>query len=393
MTLHRTEHGAWPATDLDLVLALLSVRACQYGIAFLDPGGTITGWTEGAHTVAGFTADDVLGQPFALLFVPEDVAHGQDRHELNAARTLGAAEDERWHMRKDGARFWASGLTLPMYDGEQLRGFAKVFRDATHLQLRTLRLENESQRLAVERRQHDLFLATIAHELRNPLHPMRLATRLLAPPTAPSRQEQAVKILTRQLALMDRLVEDLIDMTRAGQGKMTLLYERVELQRLLQDTLDVSREAADARGVVLIGVLPPMPVVVEVDPGRLQQVVMNLLNNAIKFTPRDGQVSVLLNVDQSHFVLKVQDTGRGIGPELQPRIFDMFTQADGATSHRGDGLGIGLALVKEIVSLHHGTVEAKSEGVGQGSEFLVRMPLEKPTTFGVSEHPVAAPPS
>lgn len=393
MTMHRTEHGAWSTTDVDLVLALLTVQECQYGIAFVDPAGTITGWTEGAHAVTGFTADEVIGQAFAVLFVPEDVAHGQDLHELNAARTLGAAEDERWHMRKDGSRFWASGLTLPMHDGERFHGFAKLFRDATHLQLRTLRLENEAQRLTGERQEHDVFLATIAHELRNPLHPMRLATRLLSTPTEPVRQDQAVKILTRQLALMDRLVEDLIDMTRAGQGKMTLVYERVDLQRLLQDTIDASRAVAESGGVALIGVLPPMPVVVEVDPGRFQQVVMNLLNNAIKFTPRDGQVSVLLNVDQSHLVLKVQDTGRGIGPELQPRIFDMFTQADGATTHRGDGLGIGLALVKEIVSLHHGTVEAKSEGVGQGSEFLVRMPLEKPTTFDVSEHPVAAPPS
>lgn len=392
MTLHRTEHGAWAPLDVDLILALLTVRESQYGIAFLDPAGTITGWTEGAHAVAGFTADEVLGQPFSLLFIPDDVARGQPVHELNASRTLGAAEDERWHMRKDGSRFWASGLTLPMHDGDRFHGYAKVFRDATHLQLRTLRLENEAQRLQGERQEHELFLATIAHELRNPLHPMRLATRLLSPPAEPTRQEQAVKILTRQLALMDRLVEDLIDMTRAGRGKMTLSYERVDLQRLLQEALDASREAAEAGGVVLIGLLPPMPVLVEVDPGRLLQVVMNLLNNAIKFTPHDGQVSVLLNVDESHFVLKVEDTGRGIGPELQPRIFDMFTQADGATTHRGDGLGIGLALVKEIVSLHHGTVEAKSEGVGQGSEFLVRMPLAKPTTFDASPHPVAAPP-
>jgi PAS domain S-box-containing protein len=393
MTLHRTPHGAWRQADVDLVLDLLTVRDSQYGIVFLDTSGAITGWTEGAHAVTGFDADEVVGQDFAILFIPEDVARGQHVHELNASRTLGAAEDERWHRRQDGSRFWASGLTLPLYDGETLHGFAKLFRDATHLQLRTLRLENEAQRLAGERQEHDLFLATIAHELRNPLHPMRLATRLLSPPAEPSRQEQAVKILVRQLALMERLVEDLIDMTRAGQGKMTLIYERVDLRRLLQDTMDASQDAADAGGVALIGVLPPTPVVAEVDPGRLQQVVMNLLNNAIKFTPREGQVSLLLNVDQSHFVLKVQDTGRGIGPELQPRIFDMFTQADGATTRRGDGLGIGLALVKEIVSLHHGTVEAKSEGVGQGSEFLVRMALEKPTTFEVSKHPVAAPPS
>lgn len=217
--LHRSAHGAWLKTDVDLVLNLLTVGDSQYGIVFLDPEGAITGWTEGAHVVTGFTADEVVGQDFGILFVPEDVARGQHAHELNASRALGAAEDERWHMRKDGSRFWASGLTLPLYDSETLHGFVKLFRDATHLQLRTLRLENEVQRLQGERRDHDLFLATIAHELRNPLHPMRLATRLLTPPSEPTRQEQAVKILSRQLALMDQLVEDLIDMTRAGQGK------------------------------------------------------------------------------------------------------------------------------------------------------------------------------
>jgi len=392
MTLHRSAHGAWLQADLGLVLDLLTVRDSQYGIVFLDTAGSIVGWTEGAYAVTGFAADEVVGQSFGILFTPEDIAGGQHVHELNASRTLGAAEDERWHVRQDGSRFWASGLTLPLYDGGTLHGFAKLFRDATHLQLRTLRLENEVQRLTGERQAHDLFLATIAHELRNPLHPMRLATRLLSPPSEPARQEQAVKILSRQLAVMDRLVEDLIDMTRAGRGRMTLSYDRVDLLQLLQDAMDACRDAASAAGVALIGVLPPAPVHAEADGGRLLQVVMNLLNNAIKFTPRGGQVSVLLNVDQSHFVLKVQDTGQGIGADLQVRIFDMFTQADGATTRRGDGLGIGLALVKEIVSLHHGTVEAKSEGAGQGSEFLVRLPLARPPPFDVSGHPVAAPP-
>ncbi|WP_431256704.1 PAS domain-containing sensor histidine kinase [Roseateles chitinivorans] len=392
MTPHRTEHGAWDPADVELMRDLLTAQAGPYGIAFLNAQGCLSGWTEGAHTLTGFSADDIVGQDFSRLFIPEDVARGQHHHELNAARTLGVAEDERWHMRKDGSRFWASGLTLPMHDGGTFRGFAKLFRDATHLQLRVLRLENELQRLASERKDRDVFLATIAHELRNPLQPMRLASRLLSPPDDPTRQEQAVKILGRQLGLMERLVEDLLDMTRVSQAKMTVRYGRVELQRLVLDAIDTCRESAGAAGIELISVLPPVPVLVDADPGRLLQVVVNLLNNAIKFTPRQGQVAVVVNVDASHFVLKVQDTGCGIAPDLRPRIFDMFTQADGASTRRGDGLGIGLALVKEIVALHHGTVEVKSDGIGQGSEFLVRIPLHKPVSFDVSEHPVAAPP-
>ena len=129
-----------------------------------------------------------------------------------------------------------------------------------------------------------------------------------------------------------------------------------------------------------LSVLPPVMVRAQVDAGRIHQVVTNLLNNAIKFTPRGGRASVLVNVDGTHFLIKVQDTGCGIGPELQPRIFDMFTQADGTDSSRGRGLGIGLAVVKELVSLHGGTIEVKSEGRGRGSEFIARLPLLRQTS-------------
>jgi two-component system CheB/CheR fusion protein len=130
--------------------------------------------------------------------------------------------------------------------------------------------------------------------------------------------------------------------------------------------------------VDLKAVLSAVPVQVEVDPDRMHQVIVNLLNNAIKFTPNGGSVVLLANVDQSHFLVQVKDTGKGIGPHLLPRIFDMFTQAEGAGSHRGEGLGVGLALVKQIVSLHQGSVEVRSEGKGKGSEFIVRIPLRQP---------------
>lgn len=174
---------------------------------------------------------------------------------------------------------------------------------------------------------------------------------------------------------MGRLVEDLVDMVRAGQGKMNLAYERVQLQTLLQEAVAGVREAAVTKGIALLTVFPPMPVTVEVDPGRFTQVIVNLLNNAIKFTPAGGNVSVWANLDQRHFMVKVQDSGVGIGPELQPRIFETFTQFEGAATGRGQGLGIGLALVKHIVSLHGGSVEVRSEGAGKGSEFMVHLPL------------------
>ncbi|HEY8975220.1 MAG TPA: PAS domain-containing sensor histidine kinase [Burkholderiaceae bacterium] len=377
----RSAHGAWNDTDAQALLGLLLATLRRYGVAFIDLEGRVRGWSEGCHAITGFAADDVLGHSAAVLFTPEDVARELHMHEMNSARLLGHSEDERWHMRKDGSRFWASGITLLLGTTERPLAFAKLFRDATHLRLRMDSLENEVRQMRKERSDRDVFLATIAHELRNPLQPMSVATHLLGEACDQARHGQAVKILDRQLGFIERLVEDLIDMTRLGQGRMAIDLRRVELQRLLQDAADSRNEAARAKGIALACIVPPVPITVEVDPARFDQVVVNLLNNAIKFTPDGGRVTLLANVDQTHFTVRVQDTGRGISAELQPRLFTMFTQADPVQTGRGQGLGIGLALVKELVSLHHGSVEVRSEGAGRGSEFLVRIPLEQPVAF------------
>ena len=374
----KTAHATWSDSDGAALTSLLMRDVKQYGIVFLNLDGSLRGWSEGAYAITGFSADDVIGKSIELIFTPEDVARKLHVHELNNARLLGVVEDERWHIRKDGSRFWASGTTqLLSVDGEPL-GFAKLFRDVTHLRLRMNALDNEARQMRKERSDRDIFLATTAHELRNPLQPMTVATKLLTHPSDPVRHEQAITILERQLGLIQRLVEDLIDMTRVGQGKMSIDYQSTQLQHLLQDAADSSRHAAEEKSISLLCAYPPVPIAVEVDPARMNQVVVNLLNNAIKFTPPGGRVTLLGNVDESHFIVKVQDTGIGIAPDLQPTIFEMFTQAEMHDTGRGQGLGIGLALVKQIVSLHRGTVEVRSEGAGKGSEFLIRVPLVKP---------------
>lgn len=370
-----SESAGWRDVQAQALLGKLLAGNSPYGVALLDLRGQIAGWSHGASALTGYLADEVIGSHFALLFTPEDIQRHLAEHELNTARTFGAAEDERWHMRKDGSRFWASGMTfLLAVDGEQ-EIFAKVFRDATPLKLRTDWLENELQRMHDERSDHDTFVATIAHELRNPLQPMSAATQLLTHPSEERRHEQALKILTRQLGFMERLIEDLLDLTRAGKSKLRVDYAAVELQGLVQEAVESCRDQAAAKRISLGCVVPPVPILVEVDAARINQVIVNLLNNAIKFTPNDGQVGVWASADESQFIVKVQDTGRGIPAHLQPKIFHMFTQADGASTGRGQGLGIGLALVKEIVSLHRGTVEVRSEGNGRGSEFFIRVPL------------------
>jgi two-component system CheB/CheR fusion protein len=381
MTLQTQGHAAWDAQDAQALFALFPAGLQQYAVVFVDTAGCISGWSEGAYALTGFSAQDVLGQSVEILFTPEDAALELHLHELNSARLLGSSEDERWHMRKDGSRLWASGITVPLGSPDALRGFAKLFRDATHLRLRLDALEEEVRQLRRMRKEQNLVLATIAHELRSPLQPLTTATELLSQRTEPELRERATRILRRQIQQMERLVEDLVDMARVQQGALRIAYAAVPLQPLLEEAMDAWRDAAARKQIALFSVLPPVPVEVEVDPGRITQVIGNLLGNAVKFTPAGGQVTLQANVEPQHFVVRIRDTGRGIGPELQPRIFEMFTQADGADTGRGQGLGIGLALVKQIVALHGGSVEVKSEGADKGSEFAVRVPLAKPATY------------
>ncbi|WP_374672849.1 ATP-binding protein [Ideonella sp.] len=374
-------HGAWQAAEVGGLVDLLMGGARQIAVVFTDERGAITGWSEGAFHITGFEPHEVMGRDIGLLFTPEDVAHEHHRHELRTAGLLGASEDERWHVRRDGSWFWASGVVLPRRTAdERVCGYVKLFRDVTHLRTRTTALQNQVERLEKAQRDRQVFLATIAHELRNPLQPMAVAVEMLTHPSEAERHAQAIRLLRRQIGFMDRLIEDLIDMARVAEGRLQVHPARVELQGLLANAVDGCQGAAQAKGVHLLVVQPSVAVAVELDAGRIHQVVVNLLNNAIKFTPGGGQVVLLATADSTHCTIAVRDTGRGIGPELLPRIFDMFTQGEGAGTARGDGLGIGLALVKEIVALHQGTVEVRSEGAGKGSEFRVRLPLRRPGT-------------
>lgn len=372
--------SCWNAEQAAAFARLLLGGTNQYGVLFYDSALRVTGWSEGAHVITGWRADEMLGQPFATLFVPEDRAHRLDEHEANTVRVVGVAEDERWHERKDGSRFWSSGVSMGLEadDGKDTR-FVKIFRDVTHLRTRMKYLENVQQECSVRQHENNVFIGTIAHEMRNPLSPLKTALELIKRQPGPNpRHGQTIRIMDRQVGFLERLIEDLVDLTRVQTGKMSMAYETAILQELLFEAMHACSAAAESKGTTIRPVMPPVPIAVDVDPRRLLQVIVNLLNNAIKYTPAGGNVWLSATVDQTHFVCYVRDDGFGIGPALLPRIFDMFTQADGSHAERGAGLGIGLSVVKEIVTQHCGTIEVRSEGEGRGSEFTVRMPLRHP---------------
>jgi two-component system CheB/CheR fusion protein len=242
------------------------------------------------------------------------------------------------------------------------------------------RLEQELRRradeLAEAGRRKDEFLAMLSHELRNPLAPIRTALHVLQRSGASIEScARARAIIDRQVEQMSRLIEDLLDVSRIGQGKIVLARQTIDLRRVVSLAVETSRPLIEQRQHQFSLILPMEPLWVEADPARLGQVFTNLLNNAAKYTDAEGEINVVARAEEDAAVVSVRDTGVGIAPELQPRIFDMFMQADRTAPRTQGGLGIGLTLVRRLVEMHAGTVRLNSAGVGRGSEFLVRLPL------------------
>ncbi len=224
-------------------------------------------------------------------------------------------------------------------------------------------------------RRKDEFLATLAHELRNPLAPIRNALHILKEGGAnPTETADVREMMERQVQHLVRLVDDLLDVSRVMRGKVELRKEPLDLGTAVARAVETARPLLDARGHRLEVSLPPEPVQLEADPVRVAQVVANLLNNAAKYTEKPGLIRLTAERDGGDVVLRVRDTGIGIAPELLLKVFDLFTQADHSLGRSQGGLGIGLTLVRSLVELHGGTVEARSEGLGKGSEFIVRLP-------------------
>jgi len=219
------------------------------------------------------------------------------------------------------------------------------------------------------------FLATLAHELRNPLAPIRAAVRILQLKSKPTGESQsALEVIDRQTRQMARLVDDLLDIARITSNKLELRREPIELSEILDSAVETSRPLIDQRAQKLIVNAPVESIRLDADLVRLAQVISNLLNNAAKYTPRGGRIWLTAAREENNAVIKVRDTGMGISAEMLPRIFEMFTQAERAANGSPGGLGIGLTLVKRLVEMHGGTITAHSDGGGNGSEFVVRVP-------------------
>ena len=312
---------------------------------------------------------------------PEDYPHS---HRL-WMQVLGTGEryDAEFRMRRhDGVYRWF--LVRANADRDEQGHIIEWFGTCTDVDA-SKRTEEELRRTEASLREadvrKDVFLATLSHELRNPLAPIRTAARLLEMPTlSPQDLERSRAIITRQVRHMASLLEDLLDVSRITRGALTLKKQCVHVQQRVAEAIETVQPALEARKQTLDLQLPPDPIEIAADPVRLVQIVANLLANAAKYTPAGGYIALRALIQEDQLVLSVRDTGIGLAPENLSKVFEMFTRISAITDRTEGGLGIGLALVKGLVELHGGRVEAHSEGVGRGSEFRVMLPGPVPAS-------------
>ena len=369
---------------LQLALAIAQMGTFEIdlrtdAVAVNDAGREIYGWA--------------VGEPLTFAKVQSHF-HPEDRERV--VRAVGAAfepagpgefEVEQRIIRTDGHTRWIRVRGRALFErgrnGREPVRCVGTYIDITEQkqaehERETLLQAERAARGEAERanRMKDEFLSTVSHELRTPLNAMLGWSQILrSPRTSPNDIPQGLEVIERNARAQAAIIEDLLDMSRIITGKVRLDVQRVELAGVIRAALASLQPAADAKGIRLHAVLDPHAGPVSGDPDRLQQVVWNLVSNAVKFTPRGGRVSIVLERVSSHVEISVSDTGEGIEPDFLPHVFDRFRQAEGSTTRRHGGLGLGLAIVKHLVELHGGAIHAKSPGKDQGATFRVSLPL------------------
>ncbi|WP_234196513.1 PAS domain S-box protein [Pseudacidovorax sp. NFM-22] len=351
-------------------LRLIVENAVEYAIFSTDLQGRITGWNTGAERLLGYSEPEVAGRFADLVFTEEDRASGAPRLELQAALREGHAMDDRWHVRKDGSRFWASGALMPMRGPDGLVGFVKILRDQSQQRA-------AQQALEAANRSKDRFLAVLSHELRNPLASIHAAGTALAEPDLPAPERgRATDIVRRQAQTMKVLLDDLLDVSSLRLGRMNLRKGWVPVRVLVEAAVESTRHGLDDAAHALAVSVPEPELQLFVDPVRMSQVLSNLLTNAVKYTPDGGRIALDVARHGGELVFCVSDNGIGMEAGVVESMFEMFAQRPSELRPGAGGLGIGLALVRSIVELHGGRVSGDSTGPGQGSRFTVAVPID-----------------
>jgi PAS domain S-box-containing protein len=357
--LHRSE---------ELLRAIFNTTAV--GVALLTDDARFLQANEAFCAITGHTIDELSGLESTALTHPDDIERMQALiSDLQAERRQNFAMEKRY-IRKDGTTVWVLNSVSAVYDDTgSVSHLVKLCQDITER-------KKVEQSLHEADRRKDEFLATLSHELRNPLAPIRQAAKLLQSPQLGERDARwARDVIDRQVAVMGWLLDDLLDISRISSGKLELRKEPVDLASVVESALELARPLIEAKQHALHIELPAEPLWLEADPLRLAQIISNLLTNAAKYTDPKGLIRLRAEREGKELAVRVSDNGIGISAGMLPKIFEMFSQATPMLERTEGGLGIGLALVRGFAALHGGSVQAHSDGPGKGSEFTLRLPL------------------
>jgi PAS domain S-box-containing protein len=350
------------------------VTLASEGIWTIDADGRTTYVNPRMAEMLGYTPAAMKGRRFSEFVPPDDVQPAEQNFEQRKRGVSQRAECVL--VRKDGTTFIAYYAGTPLSDGSRITGALAVVTDITERKRDEEIIRQQGEALVRANRQKEDFLAMLGHEMRNPLTPIITALTLMELKGDESFSRERA-IIRRQAEQLTRLVEDISDVSRFMRGKLNVRREAVDVARVVREAHEVVSPLLESKHHTL-HVDVPDGLVIEADSVRLRQVVVNLLTNATKYTPSGGRIVVTGEADGGHVVLRVQDNGTGIAPEFLPLLFEPFTQTPRASDGSEGGLGLGLAIVQGIVHAHGGAIEARSDGPGQGSEFVVRLPVTCP---------------
>jgi PAS domain S-box-containing protein len=359
-------------------LLVESVR--DYAIFALDPGGHVMSWNEGAQRLKGYAADEIIGRHFSTFYPPEKVAEGFPDYELQVARQEGRFEDEGWRVRKDGSRFWANVVITALFDSDQtLVGFAKVTRDLTERRVAEEQAIADARRLAAAEassRTKSEFLAAMSHELRTPLNAIGGYAELielgLDGPVTDAQVEHLRRIRASQQHLL-RIISDLLNYSRVESGQVEYAIEAVSVRAMIDTVLSMIEPQAAARELTVDRGDHSESLVAWVDRGRAEQILLNLLSNATKFTPSGGRVAVTSAARDGRVLIAVSDTGPGVPPDKQAAIFEPFVQLGRSLTSGHEGTGLGLAISRDLARAMGGELTVESEPM-RGATFTLSLP-------------------
>jgi PAS domain S-box-containing protein len=359
---------------------LLVQSVKDYGIFMLDPNGFIASWNEGAQRIKGYTADEIVGRHFSTFYPPEDVAADKPGMELRVAAQVGSFEDEGWRVRKDGTLFWGNVVITALRAGDgTLIGYAKVTRDLTDRRAAELKAIEDARRVAEAEsanRAKSEFLAAMSHELRTPLNAIGGYTDLLAAgihgPLTEAQQTSLTRIRVSQQHLLG-LINDILNFSRMEAGQLQYDIQPIPLSAAVENVLAMVEVQAAAREITLEHVGADANIRVLADEAKLEQILLNLLTNAIKFTPVGGRVSVQSVRRGDEVKIDVADNGIGIAADKLEAVFEPFVQVGRSLTSAHEGTGLGLAISRDLARAMAGDLTARS-ALDEGSTFTVTLP-------------------